>query len=243
MTTAHQDPMEYIWERVPKTKDGFIHYLPGDIPYLYTNGFVDTLAFTFQEWSAAFQDCIQPDKSYLIPKEKFLSLRTFRYEGPVFPPFDAQKVREGEWDDENLQKLYDLSIKPSSSIQKDIFWNSINSLKKQGFVQNGNLLINKAVKTQLAYLVERFPSPRRRLEKEVARIRKEQQAQFKDVNQSRDSSSFEEGKAVSEVKAEKFKELQAKAPIAPTLTSPDVVLKHEAIDIKKLKKPMSKIVG
>ncbi len=235
------DPMEYIWERVPKTKEGLIHYLAGDIPYLYRNGFVDTVKYTYQQWKEAFNDVLQPDGSYLVNKDKFLSLRKYRYAGPVFQPFDPAKVREGEWSDQELKKLYDRSIKPSSSVEENVFWNSVKMLKNQGFAQNGNLLVNKAVKSQLAYLIERFPSPRRRLEKEVSRIREERDAQLREAIKNRDTSLFVTGKGASEVKRDEFKKMESTASVKSALDNSQPT--GETLDIKSLRKPKGKIKG
>lgn len=238
-----KDPMEYIWEKVPKTKEGLIHYLPGDIPYLYQNGFVDTNKFTFEQWESAFDDCRQEDGSYLISHDKFLSLRQFRYAGPVFEPFDPNRVREGEWTDSDLKKLYIRSIKPSCSVPEDVYFNSIGALKKQGFVKNNNLLVNKAVKTQLKYLVDRFPSPRRKLEQEVARIREKREAEYREVTTKRDTSKFVSGKLASETKSEKLKELQTSKSKSQTSKPSKPPAGEETIDIKKLRKPRGKITG
>lgn len=234
--------MEYIWEKVPKTAEGFIHYLAGDVPYLYQNGFVDTNRFSYNEWKQAFKDCEQQDGTYLISKDKFLSLRRFRYGGPVFTPFDPYRVREGEWADEDLKKLFERSIKPSSGITEDIFWNSVKALKDAGSVQNGKLWVDASVKKQLAYLIERFPSPRRRLEKEVHRIREEREAQLREVAATRDGSIFVAGKLASETKLEEFKKLETVASTKaefPSRKDPT----EEGIDIKKLRKPGKKITG
>ena len=67
-----KDPMEFIWDKVPKNKQGAIHYLPGDIPYLYRNGFVDSTRYTYDQWKKAFEDCKQDDDSYIVNKNKFL---------------------------------------------------------------------------------------------------------------------------------------------------------------------------
>lgn len=234
------DPMEFIWDKVPKNKQGCIHYLPGDIPYLYRNGFVDSTRYTYDKWKKAFEDCKQDDGSYIVNKNKFLSLRIFRYNGPVFEPFDSNRVREGEWTDEQLKKLYILSIKVSSTITEEIFWNSVSALKKQGLVKNGNLLVNKAVKTQLSYLIERFPSPRRRLEKEVSRLRDERESQVRNTAKNRNASGYVIGKLSSEDKMEKFQKMQASGPQKATIPQPAT---SETIDLKKLKKPSGRISG
>lgn len=243
MAEEFHDAMEYIWEKVPKTKEGQIHYLPGDIPYLYLNGFVDTGGFTYQEWKDAFEDCKQADGTYLVSKNKFMSFRQYRYAGPVFEPFDAARLREGEWTDEELKKLYHLTIKPSCCLIEDIYWNSIKALKKEGLVNaKGNLMINKTVKKQLAYIVDRFPSPRRMLEREVSRLREQRETEFRQVTKNRDASKFTVGKLKSEHTVEQFKNLQSSqtaksAP--PALAEPPV----PSIDIKKLRRPAAKIKG
>jgi hypothetical protein len=240
MTEQIDDAMEYIWQKVPKNAQGLIHYLPGDIPYLYENGFVDTTRFEFEEWAAAFEDVRQPDGSYLVSHEKFISLRPFRYDGPVYKPFDPQKVREGEWKKEDLQKLYELSIQPSSSVPEEVFWNSVKALKAQGFCKDGNLVVNEHVKKQLKYLIERFPSPRRKLEIEVNRLREERDTQIQQANKEHDKSLFVAGKLASEVKKEQFKNLETSKTAA---AKPKTTAKRETVDIKKLRKPTRKITG
>lgn len=240
MTEEIKDPMVYIWEKVPKTKEGFIHYLTGDIPYLYRNGFVDTNRFTFQQWAKAFDDCKQKDGSYLVSKDKFLSLKIYRYTGPVFKPFDAQKIREGEWTDEDLQKLFERSLKPSSTVTHEIFWKLIDTFKKKGSLKNGHLVIDAPFKIQLGYLVEKFPSPRRRLEKEVARLREERENQYRSSVQSRDSSVFVSGALASETKMDELQKLQGSAPLKKNQTPP-LKISGPSLDIKKLRKPGKKI--
>lgn len=243
MAEEINDPMEYIWEKIPKTKEGLVHYLPGDIPYLYFNGFVDAVQFSFEEWEGAFNDVKQEDGTYLVSRDKFMSLRRFRYVGPLYRPFDPQRLPEGEWTDEDLQKLYDLSIRPSSGITEEVYWNSIKALKGQGLVaNNGRLILNKAVKTQLAYLIERFPSPRRRLEKEVHRIRQEREAEYRSAVEKRDASIFMAGKLASEDKQERFQALQS-AGHSTAAAVKKILPDKPGIDIKKLKKPPRKISG
>ncbi len=238
MAGENQDAMEFIWERIPKTKEGNIQYLPGDIPYLYRNGFVDTRQIPYQQWKAVFAECEQKDGTYLVGREKFLSLRAYRYEGPVFKPFDPARIREGEWTDEDLQKLFEKSIKPSSGISEDVFWNSVKSLKDQGLVNKGNLVVDQTVKNQLKYLIERFPSPRRRLETEVNRIREERESEYRSVTEKHDSSTFTAGKLASESKMDAFKKLENK-----DVKQTEELTSNEGIDIKKLRKPRGKIKG
>lgn len=234
--------MLYIWKKIPKTKEGFVHYLPGDLPYLYYNGFVDTDQFSYEEWEAAFDSCKQADGSYLLDEEKFLSLRIYRYEGPLYEPFNPQKVYEGEWTDDDLGKFFKYTLKPSCAIDEEVFWNNVKAFKAQGFIKNGNLVVTKEVKTQLSYLVERFPSPRRRLEKEVNRLRQERETQYRSVTTNRDSSTFTVGKLASESKTQKFEKLQSKGP-APSTQGPTHEDDTGGIEIKKLRKPPRKITG
>lgn len=240
MSEHFDDPMEFIWEKIPKTKAGLVHYLPGDIPYLYLHGFVDSNRYGYQEWKDAFADTRQDDGSYLVSKEKFLTLRKFRYAGPVFKPFDPDKIREGEWSDEEIQKLFEFSFKPSCALIDEVFWNSINALKKQGFVNNGKLLVNKAVKTQLKFLIDKWPSPRRKLEQEVQRIREEREATFRSNTQNRDATRFTSGKLASEAKQEDFQKLQG---ASPKRDAPPPTTTAETIDIKSLRRPRGKITG
>jgi len=237
------DPMEYIWERLPKNKDGkTVKYLVGDIPYLYHNGFVDTLKFSYKQWETAFIPFKQTDGTYLLDKPSFFTLRIFRYNGPSHAAFDPAKLRDGAWPDNELEHLYQKSIRPSTSITKEIFWNSVKALKTAGFVNDkAELICNERVRKQLSYLLDKFPSPRRRLEKEVFRIKNARDAGTALQQKNRDASNFVIGKTQKESEMEQFQKLQSSqaAPQAQTAHKTE----GEALDLKSLRKPGGKVIG
>lgn len=94
----------------------------------------------------------------------------------------------------------------------------------------------------MAYLIDRFPSPRHRLEKEVHRIREKREEKVRKVTKDRDSSSFTVGKISSETKKEEFEKLQSSGPIQQS-KSKEPAKEKPTIDIKKLRKPGKKISG
>lgn len=238
------DAMEYIWERLPKNKGGLtIRYLPGDLPYLYQNGFVDAIKFTFEQWQKALEPFKDKDASgYTLDKKQFFSLKAFRYHGPSHEVFDPAKLREGAWPDDELNYLYENSIKYSSTIPKDMYLRAVTALKSKGFMDGqGQLLINDTVRKQFEYLVEKFPSPQRRLEKEVRRLRDERDTERNLHQKNRDASLFTMGTSQTEDDLEKFKSLETRSDSKPA--------KHSAseddggVDLKSLKKPTGKVKG
>lgn len=235
------DPMEYIWSRLPKQDGGkTVQYLPGDIPYLYYNGFVDTQKYSYKQWETAFTPFKQTDGNYLLDKSQFMSLRVFRYYGPSHAIFDPFRLREGPWPDDELEHLYLKSIKPSSSISEKVYWTAIGALKKQGKVNEENeLVIDEKVKQQLNYLLEKFPSPRRRLEKEVARIKKEKEEELLGASRDRDKSKFGVGKTKGEKNLDQFKKLESSADTQNNLVDEN----KETVDLKSLRKPNHKFMG
>lgn len=238
--------MEYIWGRLPKQKDGkTIRYLAGDIPYLYNNGFVDCIKFSLDQWQRAFVVFRQSDGTYVLNKEQFMALRVFRYTGPTNEVFDAMKIRPGTWFDDKLKILYEKTIRLTSTITEEVFWTSVKAMKKAGLVDaQGNLFIDDRVKTQINYLVDRFPSPRRRLEKEVARLRKERDSRLSSNQKNRDASGFIVGKAEKETKLEDLKKLQSSATSQNTSVQ-KVKTTGESLDLKSLRKSSapSKIIS
>lgn len=238
------DAMEYIWERLPKNKDGkTIHYLPGDVPYLYQNGFVDAVKYTYEEWQKAllpFKD--RDGEGYTLDKQQFLALRLFRYNGPSHEVFEPEKLRDGPWPEDELEYLFENSIKYSSTIPKDMFWRAITTLKSKGFMDSqGEFLVNDTVKKQFQYLVEKFPSPQRRLEKEVRRLREERDVERSLHQKNRDASTFTMGTSQSEENLEKFKDLEIRTDVStkPKQESPE----DKGVDIKSLRKPTGKVKG
>jgi hypothetical protein len=235
--------MEDTWETLPKNKDGkTITYFPGDVDYLYDNGFVDTMKWSRKQWQGAFETFPKNGKNYILTRDDFLALTLFRYNGPVGEPFDPQKLREGPWEDEELDYLYLRSIKPSSAIKEEIYWASVKSLKESGQVDDkGNLVVDEAVKKQLAYLLDKFPSPRRKLEKEVTRLRKERGIKIQKQSENRDASGFMVGETDSEVKAKDLKSLESYS--SPAQQPPSDDDGKPSVSLKDLKKPKGTIKG
>lgn len=234
MNKPNFDAMEYIWERLPKEQDRqTVRYQPNDIPYLYHYGFVDTTKFTYLQWKQAFENFKQPDDTYLLNKKQFMSLRVFRYVATDYTPFDPHKLRLGVWPDKELDFLFEKSIKPSCHLPKEIYLNSIQSLKKSGnATPEGHLILNDAVIKQLQYLVEKFPTPRRRLEKEVTRLREEKEKIYQGHLSNRNESKFTIGETQSEHQFETLKKLESTHHIA---TSEEAVDEENLVDLKSLK--------
>lgn len=245
MSAAKFDPMEYIWERIPKCKDGkTIRYVPDDVPYLYHNGFVDTLQFTFKQWETALSPFKRSDGSYTLDKGAFMSLRLFRYNGPSHAAFDPARLREGAWPDDELEYLFEKSIKPSSSITREIFWNSVKALKKHGAVNDKDeLVVSEKTRKQLAYLLEKFPSPRRRLEKEVARLRQERDKALQVHQENRDATQFVIGKTENETQLAALQKLQGTQTTITPATETTPADKASTVDLKSLRKPGGKLMG
>lgn len=234
--------MEYIWDRIPKQKDGkTIRYLKADLDYLYYNGFVDSRRFDVKEWKKTFLPFYDGDGGFVLDREQFLSLRKFRYTGPSDEVFDAMKIKEGPWSDKGLEELYQRSIGVASDLSNETFWAFINSLKKSGRVdENGNLIMDHPIKLGLQELIEQFPSPRRRLEQEVERLKKEDQAKSEIHMKERDKSAFTVGKTAKESTLSQFKALESSSAEAPQ-QNPDEP--KEEIDLKSLRKPSKTFRG
>lgn len=242
MTALAFDPMEFIWEKLPKMADDRVLYGANDPTYLYENGFVNTQSVTLTTWKTAFLPFKQKDGTYILSKEDFFSLRLYRDSGLVLPPFNPQKMRPGPWPDEELTVLYERSIQPSSSLTAEVYWTAINALKRQGHIDaNGQLNVDDKVQQQFTYLIDKFPSPRRRLEKEVARLKKEESDLTHNAQAKREKSDFKVGKTKSESRHEDFKALENSTRTSQNATLVDP--KKATIDVKKMKKPTGKFVG
>lgn len=242
--------MEYIWERLPKQKDGkTIRYRKSDLDYLYFHGFVDSRRYTLQEWKQAFAPFKQDDEGYILTKDDFISLAAYRYTGPSHEVFDPYKIQKGPWPDDKLKWLYEKSVSVASDINEKAWWALIDAFKKQGRVdKKGHLVIDEVIQAGILALIERFPSPRRRLEKEVQRIRERRGADRDAAKQYKGKSGFSVGQTAAETRSAAYQDLlstQSKAKPGATKTSQakEEAQENETIDIKKLRRPGGKLVG
>lgn len=238
-----KEAMEYIWDRIPKQKDGqTIRYIKADLDYLYYNGFVDSRQFSIDLWKKAFKNFEQEDGTYVLTKNQFMALRLFRYEGRSDEVFDAHKIQKGPWPDASLQKLYEKSIHKASTISDQTFWTFINELKKLGHAdEQGHLIIDDAVQLGFQAFVDQYPSPRRRLEKEVGRLRSEKNQKLAGNAKNRDASGFTVGQSDREHKLDAYQKLKSSS--ASTKQDPLIDPNKETVDIKNLRKPTPKFRG
>ncbi len=159
------DVMEHLWETIEKTPDGHhIRYTELDIDQLWWMGFVDTENVSLEEWIALFQPLRQPDGTYLLNKDDFLSLDRYRYKGEIRIPFDPMQINEGKYTDEGLDQLVDASIAPSCRLSREEVRKFVDSLKKDFRQPDGLILIKTPAKQRVKALLDDNPSPLRNLE-------------------------------------------------------------------------------
>ncbi len=159
------DVMEYLWETLPKTEDGRLHYGEGDIEQLYWLGFVDATTFTMEEWKAAVEPQRQPDETYLFNREEFMALDQYRYKGEIRIPFAAMEINEGKYTDEGFDDLVKASIAPSCNLPLAELTQFMNQLKKDFRQGDGLILIKQPAKQRIKTLIESKPSPLHNLER------------------------------------------------------------------------------
>ena len=170
-TERNKPIMEQIWNAVPKEhnlpppfKGDHIRYIATDPKFLYLTGFVDEKLFTLEQWEGAFQDCKQPNNTYLISKDKFLSLGQYKYTGPVKKPLEPMKIREGWYDVDAWHEFCVKSIMPSTTLSIEHLVQAEKLMKEAGQIVNRRILIDKAAKLRMKKVLDDFPSPSRRRE-------------------------------------------------------------------------------
>ncbi len=167
----NRSTMEEVWRELPKEKllpahlsGEYIRYKSIDPNYLYQIGFVDTEAYSLAQWESAFQDCRQADGTYLISKEKFISLGKYKYSGPIKAPLDILRLREGWYDLETWINFCKKSLVPSTMLTLEQLQQSIKTAEQRGDVKDNRVLLTAERKRLLQSLVDQYPSPRRRRE-------------------------------------------------------------------------------
>jgi hypothetical protein len=239
-----QEAMLYIWNKMPKCNDGLnIRYIPGDLKYLYENGFVDSRRYTVEEWLKAFTPFKQANDTYLLTKKHFIALHVYRDFTPVVN-FDARALKDGPWSDKALQALYRKYIVPVSDLKKMSFWTYINSLKESGHTdKKGELLFNKHSKSSLNNLIAEYPSPRKKLEREAKRIKYVKQKQIEKRVNNRDKSDFSVGENITETTKTSLEHLESIHTDPKPQTMKNEEPTEDQIDVKSLRKPGGKVFG
>jgi len=241
-----EEAMEYIWEKVSKQNNSKnICYTKADVYYLYCEGFVDTRQYSLKQWEKALKPFKKSDETYVFNKQQFLSIRKYRYNGPSHEVFDAQKVRDGAWTDDELDILYERSIRQASEMPKKAYKALLADLKKNGFSNEKNeLVIDANIKIGLGNIIKAFPSPRTRLEYKVKQLRETGEDTWRKTEKKRGKSKFSVGSTAVETTLASLKKLQGSSPKkekkAKKATKKS---KEKDVDIKTLRKPGGKVFG
>lgn len=157
--------MEHLWETLDKTADGqHIRYTIVDLEQLWWMGFVDTQNYSMEAWCSIFEPYKQPDGSYQLTRDEFLSLDKYRYKGEIKIPFDPMLINEGRYTDDGLNELVQLSIAPSCNLTANQLKDFFDLLKNDFRESDGLILIREPAKQRIRALLEEHSSPLRNLE-------------------------------------------------------------------------------
>ncbi|HEX5038306.1 MAG TPA: hypothetical protein VFX30_14205 [bacterium] len=169
-----------------------------DLVYLFCTGFVDESKHTVHDWVESFKDSLQPDGSYRLSEEQWMDKARFRYCGPVGRPFDALLIKEGEWQEKEMETLIRLHILPAVYFTEKEF-RSIFDEARESFFSGGVYKITRAVKEDLKKLIDMYPSP--------AQVRALGLAEARAERSGQKGSGYSTGQAQSQVAAQRLSDL------------------------------------
>lgn len=208
-----QKILKAMWEKVAKPgADGKKYIIiknRTDLEYHYWSGFVDDDQFTVQDWIAAFQDSLLPNGMYLVNEPQWMDKASYHYSGPINAPYDPMTIREGEWTEEDLEKLVWENIKPCVYFSKEDFGKVIAEAKKSMPRSNGNYVISNALKKDWLEFMNTYASPKRVLQMGVAQLRAAK-GQAASGGPAVAGSGFVQGPGPSQQVADKLSQLIAK---------------------------------
>ncbi|QQR80555.1 MAG: hypothetical protein IPJ69_14920 [Deltaproteobacteria bacterium] len=167
-----------IWQRVSQPANDGNRYIffksLTDIEYLYCTGFVDEEVYSVKQWVESFNDSRQPDGSYVINEIEWMDKIPFRHVKPVGSPFDVMTLKEGDWSEEDMQKLIQTTLLPNLFFTKDEFSQIFALAKQNGLYVNGKYRITPLIKRDIHQMLTQYPSPRRARELAMQEAKKAQ---------------------------------------------------------------------
>lgn len=194
-------PLEILWKQIPKEIHNgkeYIHYRQLDVPYLYLMRMADPHKCTLQQWMDAFNDSRQADGSYLVSHEQFVAkMKYYNATIPTRAPFDANSLRQGYWDEKDLDEVYFTRIR-EETVLTDVDWEEVKRRIRQ---KDGRLMIDKDFVRELCFVLEKFPS--------VIRNRATNMMKLKETQKE---TGFTAGQADSLEAQKKLKHLLVKRP-------------------------------
>lgn len=162
----NRETMRAIWKSMHESDpamppDQLIFEGENDLAYLYSSGFVDTDQFSYQEWAKAFRSQRQKDGRFVLSLDEWLDKTKFRYAGPIYPPFDLDRIQDGDWTEEDFRKLIVKYLLPETAITEKQFFDALKAGEQTGEIKDGIVKVDAALKEELKQLLDRFPSVRR----------------------------------------------------------------------------------
>lgn len=166
--------LQKMWDKVAKpAADGKKYIIikdRKDLEYHFWSGFVDDDQYTLQQWVDAFKDSLLPNGAYLVNETQWMEKAVYHYSGPIDRPYDPMTLREGEWDEKELDQFAWEKLRPCLYFSKEDFGRWLLEAKKSFYV-NGKYVVTALVKKELLEFVNAYASPRRILQLGVWRLK------------------------------------------------------------------------
>ncbi len=232
--------MEFIWKKVSKIQKNekdYIRYLPDDIPFLYQSGMIDIVRIPFDEFKAFFDPLRGTDGAFYLDHDTFLQMGQFRYYKIVGKPFDPLQMRKGKYSIERLKRVFETSYLPSTSLNPNFIWDLFHNKICKDVDADGMVNVDEEMLKNLSRSLEQHPSPRRKLELDVAALQDTQIQELTQFNKPSEESTFTDKKDIKKSAIKGLDNLLVKS--TESVEDPNRKGTGEILDLKKLKKPRS----
>lgn len=211
-------PMEELWEKIASpgpSGEKFIHYKSEyNLVYLYANGFVDFRKYSLKGWIDAFGESRQKDGSFRISRDQWIAKGRYRYDGPIGPLFDPNKLKERDYTEAEFAILLKRSICPATTIPEKNIPAILDHYRKGKKLVDGKIRMDRSLKREIAATLQKIPSPLRQLQLTVALFRKKGPA-APTAPTAPAKSGYATGKEAGHLAAERLVRLASGAKPAP----------------------------
>ena len=156
---------EVVWDQLVPTEDPKVRLASEAwLEEVFSAGAVDSKRFRLPQWKAAFASLPKEEGGIQVSREQWVRLSKFLYPGKVKKPFEPPRLKDGPRPVAWLTELYQKVLRFETNLSFEAWKKLMADEVQPRFVKGERVLLNAALKAYLSALLDKNPSPLRKLE-------------------------------------------------------------------------------
>lgn len=164
--TMEKSLAQVVWEQMTPTDDPKVRLASSDwIAEIHAVGAVDGKRVRLPQWQAAFASLPKDEEGrFQVGVGEWARIGKFLFAGNIKKPFEPPRLKDGARPTDWLSELFQKVLRFETTLSFDAWKKLVAEQIQPRFVKGDRVQLNPALKALLGAILEKHPSPLRKLE-------------------------------------------------------------------------------